>query len=337
MERLVLEGKKDRTKKRQLNEEIGNPYGTPRGDANEDDVEVEDVEIFTNPITPTTRSRKGKEKPGIKSALARKEQKDAADLAVGCFWFDANLPFNAARSKFCPPMADAIAAVGPSYKIPSDHDLRGKILGKIAMEVKDFMEHYKSCWDETGCSIMTDRKELRQMFTSTAWEQCNVSSTPVGMEITDIILNKTFLKNVEHILKVSDALVVVLRLEDSEDKPAMGYVYEAMDRAKEVNQKRLKNKDYMPYWKIIDRKWDNQLHIALHAAAYYLNPTFFFSRTFSKHSEVIKGLNNVIEKLIPHFDTQDTIFGQCDDHKDSHFDFGSATSIRNQDKMSPRK
>ncbi|RWR94937.1 zinc finger protein [Cinnamomum micranthum f. kanehirae] len=49
-------------KKRQLNEEIGNPYGTPRGDADEDDVEVAEVEPFTNPITPTTTSRTGEEK-----------------------------------------------------------------------------------------------------------------------------------------------------------------------------------------------------------------------------------------------------------------------------------
>eukprot|EP00268_Persea_americana_P019304 TRINITY_DN19892_c0_g1_i1.p1 TRINITY_DN19892_c0_g1~~TRINITY_DN19892_c0_g1_i1.p1 ORF type:complete len:114 (+),score=22.72 TRINITY_DN19892_c0_g1_i1:617-958(+) len=62
MKRLVLEGKKDRAKKRQLNEEIGNPYGTPTGAANEDDVEVQEVEMFTNPTTPTTTNRKGKEK-----------------------------------------------------------------------------------------------------------------------------------------------------------------------------------------------------------------------------------------------------------------------------------
>ncbi|KAJ8619907.1 hypothetical protein MRB53_028436 [Persea americana] len=65
MERLVLEGKKDRAKKRQLNEENGNPYGTPRGDADENDVEVEEEEPFTNPITPTTTSRKGKEQDKI--------------------------------------------------------------------------------------------------------------------------------------------------------------------------------------------------------------------------------------------------------------------------------
>ena len=86
------------------------------------------------------------------------------------------------------------------------------------------------------------------MFTSTAWVESNASSTPIGIEITEIILNNNFWKDVEHILKVSEALVVVLRLADSEEKPAMGYVYEAMDRAKEVIQKRLKNKkDYQLY------------------------------------------------------------------------------------------
>lgn len=36
----------------------------------------------------------------IKSALATKEMVDAADMAVSWWWFDANIPFNAARSKF---------------------------------------------------------------------------------------------------------------------------------------------------------------------------------------------------------------------------------------------
>ncbi|RWR86266.1 DNA binding protein [Cinnamomum micranthum f. kanehirae] len=101
-------------------------------------------------------ARKSRRSLGIKSSLATKELKDATDLAVGRFWFDANLPFNATRSKFCQPVADGIATVGPGYKVPSYHDLRGKILGNIILEVNAFMEHYKSCWSETGCSVMAD-------------------------------------------------------------------------------------------------------------------------------------------------------------------------------------
>ncbi|RWR79866.1 hypothetical protein CKAN_00846700 [Cinnamomum micranthum f. kanehirae] len=158
-------------------------------------------------------------------------------------------------------------------------------------------------------SLFKFRKELRQMFTSTTWVESNLSSTLVGMEIIDIILNNTFWRNVEHILKVNESLVVVLCLADSEDKPTMGYVYEAMDRAKE----------------------DSQLHNSPHTAAYYLNTAFLFIRTLSKHGKVIRGLNNIIEKLVPDFDTENMIFKQCDDYQDSQFDFGTAAPIQNRE------
>lgn len=85
----------------------------------------------------------------IKSALATKEMVDAADMAVSRWWFDAKLPFNAACSKFCQPMVDAILSIGTGY-----HDLRGKLLRKNVTEVKDFMGHFKESWSATGCSIL---------------------------------------------------------------------------------------------------------------------------------------------------------------------------------------
>ena len=42
-----------------------------------------------------------------------------------------------------------------------------------------------------------------------------------------------FLEGVEDVCAISEPLVKVLRLVDGE-KPAMGYLYEAMDRAKEA-------------------------------------------------------------------------------------------------------
>ncbi|RWR94936.1 zinc finger protein [Cinnamomum micranthum f. kanehirae] len=144
-------------------------------------------------------------------------------------------------------------------------------------------------------------KRVAEKYGTFYWTACAAHCKDLMLE--DMAKTHLFLKDVEHILKVSEALVVVLRLADSEEKPAVGYVYEAMDRAKEVIQKKLKNKDYQLYRKISDRMWENQLHSALHAATYYLNLAFFFSPTFSKHSEVMRGLNNVIEKLVPDFDT----------------------------------
>uniref|UniRef100_A0A5K1FIA9 Uncharacterized protein n=1 Tax=Nymphaea colorata TaxID=210225 RepID=A0A5K1FIA9_9MAGN len=62
-------------------------------------------------------------------------------------------------------------------------------------------------------------------------------------------------------------------MEDGEEA-TMGYLYEALDRAREAIKSASKdNKEkYMPYWKIIDRRWTRNLHNPVHAAAAFLNP-----------------------------------------------------------------
>ncbi|RWR95498.1 hypothetical protein CKAN_02484700 [Cinnamomum micranthum f. kanehirae] len=134
------------------------------------------------------------------------------------------------------------------------------------------------------------RNELRQMCTSTAWVESIYSSTPIGLDIVDILLSNSFWKDVEHILKVSESLVTILRLLDSEDKPAMGYLYEALNRAKEVIQ----------------------------------------SSVDKQRREITKGFNAVVERLIPDEDIQDIIFKQCDDYEYSKYEFGTALAIRNR-------
>ncbi|WOH11920.1 hypothetical protein DCAR_0831416 [Daucus carota subsp. sativus] len=104
----------------------------------------------------------------------------------------------------------------------------------------------------------------------------------------------SFWNNVVYSLKIATPLVKVLRLVDGERKPAMGYIYEAMDRAKEAIQKsfNFNEKKYVEVFKIIDKRWDVQLHQPLHAAAYYLNPEFYYGNpNIEKDREVIKGFD----------------------------------------------
>ena len=56
------------------------------------------------------------------------------------------------------------------------------------------------------------------------------------------------------------------------DKPAMGYIYEAMDLAKEAIKRRYEDEEskYMSLWDIINAHWDRKLHSPLHAARYFL-------------------------------------------------------------------
>ena len=58
------------------------------------------------------------------------------------------------------------------------------------------------------------------------------------------------------------------------DKLAMGYIYDAMDLAKEAIKRRYGDEEakYMPLWDIIDAHWDRKLHSPLYAARYFLNP-----------------------------------------------------------------
>ena len=77
----------------------------------------------------------------------------------------------------------------------------------------------------------------------------------------------------EEVVLFSEPLVKVLLMVDG-DKPSMGFIYEAMDQAKEVIKARYSDKmqKYFPIWKIIDERWNRQLHRPLHAVGYYLNP-----------------------------------------------------------------
>ena len=65
------------------------------------------------------------------------------------------------------------------------------------------------------------------------------------------------------------------------DKPAMGYIYEAMDLAKEAIKRRYGDEEakYMPIWEIIDAHRDRKLHPPLHSAGYFLNPQYFYDKS----------------------------------------------------------
>jgi len=73
--------------------------------------------------------------------------------------------------------------------------------------------------------------------------------------------------------KVMAPLVHVLRLVDGERKVAIGYIYEALDKAKETIMKSFKNNEskYNDVFTIIDNRWTCQLHLPLHVVGHSLN------------------------------------------------------------------
>ena len=71
------------------------------------------------------------------------------------------------------------------------------------------------------------------MFVSEEWTTSTYASKNEGKQVLSIVLcDDRFWKSIQYCLKCVTPLVKVLRLVDGDSKPALTYIYEAMDRAK---------------------------------------------------------------------------------------------------------
>ena len=64
-------------------------------------------------------------------------------------------------------------------------------------------------------------------------EKNKFGTSQEGIKVENSVLDSRFWKNVSICLKVAAPLMVVHRLVDSDQQPAMGFIYVEMDRAKE--------------------------------------------------------------------------------------------------------
>ena len=83
-------------------------------------------------------------------------------------------------------------------------------------------------------SILVCMRDLKTMFVSHEWDDLSFSRKPKGEAICRLVsYQESFWVGIDEVVSISEALVKVLRLVDG-DKPTMGYLDEAMDRAKEA-------------------------------------------------------------------------------------------------------
>ncbi|XP_058010208.1 uncharacterized protein LOC110670461 [Hevea brasiliensis] len=186
--------------------------------------------------------------------------------------------------------------------------------------------------------IHKHKANLRKMFSSEEWTKSKWAKELFGKKVYSIVMMPTFWTNIVYILKIFGPLVRVLRLVDGEKMHAMGYIYEAMDRAKEAIAKSFNENEekYRTIFEIIDKRWESQLHRPLHAAGYYLNPEFFYSNEkINEDVEVVTGLYQVVVRLIPSKEEQDKIMAQLPFYQNAEGIFGMDMAIRNQKKVSP--
>ncbi|XP_076955201.1 uncharacterized protein LOC143629943 [Bidens hawaiensis] len=132
----------------------------------------------------------------------------------------------------------------------------------------------------------------------------------------------------------------VTRLFDTEEKPNMGYINDAVDRAKGQIKKNVA--DVMLVTKLlgmIQSRWSDQLHHPLHAAGCYLNPAIFHgekARDIKKNIDILTGLYVVINRsLVPDEDENDKVRQDLNLYIDSIGQFESSAAIRGKTKVAP--
>ncbi|RVW19250.1 hypothetical protein CK203_095877 [Vitis vinifera] len=144
------------------------------------------------------------------------------------------------------------------------------------------------------------KNNLRKMFTSSNWSDSKWAKEQKGKTIANIVLMPSFWNTIVFCLKVSGPLVRVLRLVDGEKKAPMGYIYEAMNRAKDAIVRIFNGNEekYKEIFNIIDKRWEIQLHRPLHAAGYFLNPEFFYDKPEIEHdADIMSDLYKCILRL----------------------------------------
>ena len=89
-----------------------------------------------------------------------------------------------------------------------------------------------------------------------------------GANVAKMVIMPSFWNTIIFCLKISSPLVHVLCLVDGERKAPMGYINEAMTRAKETIVKNFLGNElkYKEIFEIIDKRLEIQLHQPLHAA-----------------------------------------------------------------------
>ncbi|XP_061960409.1 uncharacterized protein LOC133681385 [Populus nigra] len=248
--------------------------------------EVEQCRKCPPDVRHQMRTTPGAQK-SLQNCWQRKEAVERCDLALAKWMIDACVPFNALNSVYYQHAIDAVTAMGPGYKGPNLHIIRGYYLAKAIDEVKIYVETYREIWKKTEniVHMVTDNaanyvaasKLLMEEFPSIFWSLCAahcinlilhdigklqsvccvvehgfgitkewVSSTYAkdskGKIFVESVLDSLFWEECAIIMRMSEPLIRVLRMVDGDDRPSMGYLYDAIHHAKEEMMRRFQKR-----------------------------------------------------------------------------------------------
>ncbi|RVW33402.1 hypothetical protein CK203_094265 [Vitis vinifera] len=150
-------------------------------------------------------------------------------------------------------------------------------------------------------SLHDHKHDLQALMTSKFFVDSRYSKDNKSKVAISIILDNRFWNDCLIVVNLMSPLMRLLHIDDCDERPSMGYVYEGMYRVR-LGIKKLFNYNkrlYKPYTEIIKQRWDQQLKKSIHLAAYWLNPCFQYDQeNFCNKSTIIRGVMNVIDQKV---------------------------------------
>ncbi|CAN1189328.1 hypothetical protein LINPERHAP2_LOCUS39836, partial [Linum perenne] len=149
-------------------------------------------------------------------------------------------------------------------------------------------------------SIVDRQSDLQALMVDEFWKESPHSKTEIGKAVMSIVLDLQFWEDCKFMVKLTTPIVRLLRIVDSDTKPALGYVHEGMTRVEKVVKEICGNVEarYMCYTKILDERWDKHLNRDLIVGAYFFNPTFMYSEDFDNSRHVKHAMLNLIDNSL---------------------------------------
>ncbi|XP_012855827.1 PREDICTED: uncharacterized protein LOC105975200 [Erythranthe guttata] len=106
--------------------------------------------------------------------------------------------------------------------------------------IRPAVTRFATAYLTLGC-LSEHKGSLITMFSSSSWKGSTHARSEKGKKVQKIVLDNKFWSNVVTCLRAALPLIKVLRLVDSDEQPAMPFLYEEMDCAKEKIQNNFNN------------------------------------------------------------------------------------------------
>lgn len=150
-------------------------------------------------------------------------------------------------------------------------------------------------------SMLKYRTRLKQMFNSPKLtSNPTFANKPQSVACISILDDNDFWSTVEECVALSEPVLKVMK-EVYGGKPAVGFLYELMTKAKEAIRTyyimdEIKCKTFLD---IVDEKWTKSLYAPLHSAAAFLNPAIQYNLEIKFLASIKEDFYKVLEKLLP--------------------------------------